>query len=93
MVLHPGDGGLLLFQQGVGNEVRHLKQAVVLGAPEGRASDDLLYGDVAGLLAVLPEVVAPRGTSRRLLTIIAERSDCHYSTSGEGTTQAEDYAP
>ena len=36
---------------------------------------------------------APRGTSRRLLTIIAERSDFHYSTSGEGTTQAEDYAP
>ena len=58
MVLHSGDGGLLLFQQGVGNEVRHLKQVVVLGAAEGRASDDLLYGDVASLLAVLPEVVA-----------------------------------
>ena len=39
---HPLGGFLLLLQHGVGDEVGHLEQVVVLGASEGRATDDSL---------------------------------------------------
>ena len=41
----------------MGDEVGHLEQAVGVGASEGGASDDSLYGDVPGPLAVLPDLV------------------------------------
>ena len=41
----------------MGDEVGHLEQAVGVGAAEGWASDDVLYGDVPGALAVLPDLV------------------------------------
>ncbi len=41
----------------MGDEVGHLEQAVGVGASEGGASDDVLYGDVPGPLAVLSDLV------------------------------------
>ena len=62
MVLYSRDGFLLLLQQGMSDEVRHLEQVIVLGAAGGGATDDVLYGDVtyreiSGIVQEVPTVV------------------------------------
>ena len=55
----PADvGRLLLPQEGVGHEAGNLEQAVAVGVPEGRACDDSVYGEVAGVPAVIAGPVA-----------------------------------
>ena len=55
--LDPGDGFLLLLEEGVGDEVCHLEEIVSVGASEGGASDDVLDGYVSGPLAFRPQLV------------------------------------
>ena len=57
LAFDPGRRLLLLLEEGVGDEVGHLEQAVGVGAAEGGAADDPLYGDAPGALAVLPDLI------------------------------------
>lgn len=57
LALHPRSRLLLLFEQGVGDEVGHLQQEVGCGVPKGPAADGPLYGDVLRPFANLPDVV------------------------------------
>ena len=65
-VCHPF-GGLLLLEEGVGYEVGHLEQVVVLGASEGRAADDPLYG--VSFVARSSQTSYLLGTGLRILSL------------------------
>ena len=42
----------------MGDEVGHLEEIVAVGAAERGASDEVLYGDVPGPLALLPRLIS-----------------------------------